>query len=91
MTLSHSSKDPLCPLTQRDKVGGGGAFWFQVSPCGYDVNGKRKTENGKLIAHRSPFTVHSFFYIPPPHFVVLPLSQGEKVDGVQITDNRGQH
>ena len=32
MTLSHSSKDPLCPLTQRDKVGGG-AFWFQVSAC----------------------------------------------------------
>ena len=41
---------------------------------GYDINGKRKVESGR--------------YIPPPHFVVLPLSQGEKVDGVQITDGR---
>ena len=39
-------------------------------------NGKRKVESGRYI-------------IPPPHFVVLPLSQGEKVDGVQITDGRG--
>ena len=43
---------------------------------GYDINGKRKVESGR--------------YIPPPHFVVLPLSQGEKVDGVQITDDRVQ-
>ena len=42
---------------------------------GYDINGKRKAENGRYI-------------IPPPHFVVLPLSQGEKVDGIQITDYR---
>ena len=29
-------------------------------------------------------------HIPPPHFVVLPLTQGEKVDGVQkqSTDDR---
>ena len=44
---------------------------------GYDINGKRKAESERYI-------------IPPPHFVVLPLSQGEKVDGVQITDNRWQ-
>ena len=31
-------------------------------------------------------------HIPPPHFVVLPLTQGEKVDGVQkqSTDDRVQ-
>ena len=50
---------------------------------GYDINGKRKAESGK-------WKVESERYIiPPPHFVVLPLSQGEKVDGVQITDGRG--
>ena len=32
-------------------------------------NGKRKAESDRYI-------------IPPPHFVVLPLTQGEKVDGI---------
>ena len=30
------------------------------------------------------------YIIPPPHFVVLPLSQGEKVDGIQMTEYRVQ-
>ena len=30
------------------------------------------------------------YIIPPPHFVVLPLSQGEKVDGIQRTGDRLQ-
>ena len=34
-----------------------------------------------------PFSV---YIIHPPHFVVLPLSQGEKVDGVQMTEYRVQ-
>ena len=56
---------------------------------GYDINGKQKTENRRRKTGRWKAESERYI-IPPPHFVVLPLSQGEKVDGVQIAYNRWQ-
>ena len=63
-----SGVHPLCP----SKLGG------RAKRRGYDINGKGKTENGKLIAHRSPFTVHSFFTYPLPTSWYSPCLRGRK-------------